>query len=275
MLPARLYKLPIALFLVGCLNPDTPHAVGEGDVLNAKAQTGPNQTAASEPRSSSEDASPTPQEPPCSSAGPECTCIDSDAEQICFPSFEGSAEPLSESVRQEMTGASWKEGCPVSLDELRLLHVTFWNFEGSQTTGELVMAATVADAILDVFRQLHDAQFPIERMERIDVYDADDVASMTANNTSGYNCRKIGRSQVWAEHALGTAIDLNPFQNPWIRNGIVDPPTATAYVDRTNVRTGMVVEGSPAIAAFRSAGWHWGGHWHSLKDYQHFSKGGR
>ena len=46
-----------------------------------------------------------------------------------------------------------------------------------------------------------------------------------------------------------------------------------SYVDRSNVRPGMV---TPAVvAAFRSIGWGWGGSWSgSTKDYMHFSFNG-
>jgi hypothetical protein len=49
--------------------------------------------------------------------------------------------------------------------------------------------------------------------------------------------------------------------------------TALSYLDRANLRRGMV---TPAvIAAFASVGWGWGGSWFgSTKDYMHFSANG-
>ena len=51
---------------------------------------------------------------------------------------------------------------------------------------------------------------------------------MAANNTSAFNCREVSRRPgVWSQHAFGTAIDINPVQNPYIlRNGTVLPPGA-------------------------------------------------
>ena len=65
---------------------------------------------------------------------------------------------------------------------------------------------------------LFAARFPIERIQLVDDFGADDAASMAANNTSAFNCRNIdGRPGVWSEHSYGWAIDINPVQNPWVR----------------------------------------------------------
>jgi hypothetical protein len=37
----------------------------------------------------------------------------------------------------------------------------------------------------------------------------------------------------------------------------------------------MAVEGGAAVAAFDRVGWGWGGRWSGIRDYQHFSAGGR
>ncbi len=56
---------------------------------------------------------------------------------------------------------------------------------------------------------------------------------------------------------------------------MVLPELASAYLDRVDVRPGMITPDGPVVAAFRSIGWEWGGEWSSLKDYQHFSANGR
>ena len=38
---------------------------------------------------------------------------------------------------------------------------------------------------------------------------------------------------------------------------------------------GVIVANDTVYKAFAKVGWSWGGHWKSLKDYQHFSKSGR
>jgi hypothetical protein len=37
---------------------------------------------------------------------------------------------------------------------------------------------------------------------------------------------------------------------------------------------GLITAGSPAVRAFRAAGWEWGGDWTSPRDYQHLSAAG-
>ena len=152
-------------------------------------------------------------------------------------------------------------------------HVTF---DGDVATGELIVAAEVAEQIGDVFRQLFEAEYPIQRMQLVDNYGGDDLASMQANNTSAFNCREVaGKPGVWSNHALGLALDLNPLMNPYVSGSFVDPPEGADYVDRSDVRLGMVVAGDPAVQAFLAMGWRWGGNWTGLKDYQHFSHNGR
>jgi hypothetical protein len=37
----------------------------------------------------------------------------------------------------------------------------------------------------------------------------------------------------------------------------------------------MIYPGDIVVRAFSAVGWGWGGYWHSLKDWQHFSANGR
>jgi len=212
---------------------------------------------------------------PCGAPGPGCTCIEEPEGQVCFEAYAYAIEPLSPELREEMTGVSWREGCPIHLDDLRHLTMSHWTFDGERQQGELIVSATVAEAVAGVFHAIHDARFPIARMERVSRYDASDAKSMAANNTSAFNCRFVGGTKTWSQHAYGTAIDINPIQNPWVKGTRVDPSEGAPYIDRTMPQPGMVVEGDAVVRAFDSAGWYWGGRWNSVKDYQHFSENGR
>lgn len=163
------------------------------------------------------------------------------------------------------------------MEDLRLLTVAFWGFDGKPHTGELVVHHQHAGSVLSAFRRLFELRFPIERMQPVDVFGGDDDASMAANNTSGFNCRRSQAGNgAWSEHAYGRALDINPVQNPYIpRSGPIQPPAGEGYADRSQLRPGMIVPGDEVVAAFRSIGWEWGGHWTSSKDYQHFSSTGR
>ena len=166
-------------------------------------------------------------------------------------------------------------GCPVAPADLRKLELSYWGFDDQPHTGALVVAATEADAMIGVFRRLYDRRFPIRRMEPIDVYGGSDNASMAADNTSGFNCRRAVASgpPQWSAHAFGKAIDVNPVENPYLLEGDVLPPAGAPFVDRANVRPGMAVRGGELVAAFAAAGWSWGGGW-ANPDYQHFSATG-
>ncbi|NNC91732.1 MAG: M15 family metallopeptidase [Acidimicrobiia bacterium] len=193
------------------------------------------------------------------------------AERPLAISFSSEVAPVS----AERVPYSWRPGCPVPLEDLRLLSVTYWGFDDRAHQGELVVHADVADDIVTVMRSLYSEQFPIERMELVDGFDGDDDASMAANNTSAFNCREVSRRPgVWSQHAFGTAIDINPVQNPYIlRHGTVLPPGAVT--ERTGALPGLIGPDSVVVEAFAAIGWGWGGDWTGVLDYQHFSASGR
>ena len=182
--------------------------------------------------------------------------------------------PIEGPVRDRVVGTSWREGCPLGLDEIRYLTVSYIDFDGVAQEGELIVAEAVASDVVEIFRVLFDAEFPIERMQLVADYEADDLASMLANNTSGFNCRFVEGTSRWSEHAFGQAIDVNPLINPWVRGSTISPNEGAVFADRSIEHAGGLYEGSAAVAAFESAGWVWGGSWESSKDYQHFSTSG-
>jgi hypothetical protein len=47
---------------------------------------------------------------------------------------------------------------------------------------------------------------------------------MLADNTSAFNCRLVPGTGAWAQHAYGLAVDINPLENPEIRNGQAGQP---------------------------------------------------
>lgn len=188
--------------------------------------------------------------------------------------FASSIGPITPELRARM-GESWSPACPVDLSDLRYVTVAFRGFDGLAHTGELVLAEDVAEDVVGVFRQLFDAGFPIEEMRLVTTEDHHAPKTGDGNSTAAYNCRVIRGGRSWSEHALGTAVDINPFHNPMYKRGTVTPEKATAYVDRTNVRPGMVVDPGVAVRAFAAIGWKWGGHWSSHQDWMHFSATGR
>lgn len=187
-------------------------------------------------------------------------------------SFAVTIEPVPAEV---VARSTWTADCPVALDELRYLTVSHWGFDGEPHTGEIIVNAGHADAIAQVFETLFDSRFPIEEMRVIRADELDLPPTGDGNVTTSFVCRPAVGSTSWSAHASGLAIDINPFHNPYVRNDLVLPELASAYVDRDDLRPGMIHEGDPVVTAFDSIGWGWGGRWSSLLDWMHFSATGR
>ena len=188
------------------------------------------------------------------------------------PRFTASISP----VRWADVRYSWRPGCPVGPRDLRVVRVSHWGFDRGSHVGRLVVNRRVTAAVVRVFRRLYAARFPIRRVVPVSAYRGSDDASMAADNTSGFNCRRVGGSTgSWSMHAYGEAIDVNPVENPYVVGGRIAPPAGRRYVDRRVYRPGMAVERGALVKAFDAVGWKWGGRWTSSRDYQHFSRTGR
>ena len=146
---------------------------------------------------------------------------------------------LSLELRERMRGVSWHADLPSpSFDELRVLRIPYRDFSGDEQLGELITVKALAAEVVDIFAGLFAIDF-----------------------------RNTNRISL---HALGRAIDINPIQNPVIRDGIVRPDAGKPYCDRSRQEPGMFSGTCDATKVFLSAGWKWGGNWDNPKDYHHF-----
>ena len=134
-----------------------------------------------------------------------------------IPQFSGRVEP----VRWDDLRHSYREGCPVAPAQLRTVVVSHWGFDGRPATGRIVVARDAAADVVTVFRTLWQARFPIRRLRPVSEYRGSDDASMAADNTSGFNCRFVGGTRRWSQHAYGEAIDVNPVENPYVQGARV------------------------------------------------------
>jgi len=190
------------------------------------------------------------------------------------PGYEAAVSAITPELASRMA-RSWRAGCPVPLEDLRYVTLTHWDMAGAAVTGELVVHADVADGLVEVFRTLFDAAYPIASMRLVDDFGADDTASMNADNTSAFNCRAITGGTGWSEHAYGRAIDVNPVENPYVVVGSYVAPRAGYAFDERPDAPGVIHDGDVVVRAFATQGWLWGGHWDDPIDYQHFSTTGR
>ncbi len=187
------------------------------------------------------------------------------------------ATAIPDSVWTRMRGKTYHQNAYIQRSDLRYLRLHYVDFEGEERVGEMVCNRAIAADLLDIFRQLYEARYPIERIQLPDDFDADDERQMRANNTSCFCFRVIKGSTKLSAHAQGLAVDLNPLYNPCVktrRDGtlFIQPSTAAPYVDRSRRFAHKIDRQDLAYRLFIQHGFSWGGAWRSSKDYQHFEK---
>lgn len=186
-------------------------------------------------------------------------------------------DTISDAVFQRMQGKSFKRDCTVKRSELRYLRLSHYDAEGKEHIGELVCNKMIASDLKEIFQELYKHHYPIQRMQLVDDYDADDEQSMRANNTSCFNFRRIAGSTKLSKHSQGLAIDINPLYNPYVKrqaNGtlIVQPANATCYADRRKAIPYKIERDDLCYRLFIKHGFKWGGAWTRQQDYQHFER---
>ena len=177
-------------------------------------------------------------------------------------------------IFERIKGKSYKDNCTVPLSDLRYLHVLHVGFDGQSHDGEIICNKYIADDLLEIFEELYEAKYPIEKIKLVDEYNADDEASMADNNSSSFNFRFISYTTKISKHGYGLAIDINTLYNPYVKtvNGklSIEPANAADYVDRSKDFDYKIDEEDLAYKLFIAHGFEWGGSWKNSKDYQHF-----
>jgi len=186
---------------------------------------------------------------------------------------------LTEEIKMRITGISYpdtEEPLQITYDDLAYVHVLHYDFDGEVQHGELICNKAIAQDLVDIFRQLYDSQYPIEKICLIDAYDGDDETSMMDNNTSCFNYRTVSGSSKLSKHSYGLAVDINPLYNPYVktRNGktLVSPENGIPYADRSEDFLYKIDTEDLCYQLFIQHGFSWGGAWKNSKDYQHFEK---
>ena len=208
-------------------------------------------------------------------------------EQACFTTLEQgtmtkdlaglvdegfTAEELPNEVIERIKGVSYKENPHVKLGDLAYLRVRYYDFEHKVQSGELIVARKLAQEVLDIFYELFEGGYEIEKIRLVDEYDADDERSMADNNSSAFNYRVVAGTNTISAHSYGRAIDINPLINPYIVGNKVMPANAAEYADRDKDFDHKIDRTDLCYCIFRRHGWKWGGDWNNSKDYQHFYK---
>ena len=197
---------------------------------------------------------------------------------LCTQAFADTQDFYTSKITDEIfariKGKSFKDNCPLSLDDLRYLHVLHKDLDGNIHEGEMICNAYIADDVLEILRKLFEADYPIERIRLVDEYDADDEMSMRDNNSSSFNFRFISHTTKISKHGLGLEVDINTRYNPYVKvvdgKNILEPANAADYVDRTRNFPYKIDTDDLCYKLFIEKGFEWGGNWQSVKDYQHF-----
>lgn len=186
-------------------------------------------------------------------------------------------QKLPKHIKKKITGVSYKKNKYIKYKDLRYVKVRYYDFSGNVQNGELIVNKKIAKKTVRIFYELYQIKYPIERIQLVDDYGADDEKSMSANNTSSFNYRTVAGTSRLSKHAMGLAIDINPRINPYInRKGILTPANGKVYRCRDKSKcTGkyaryMIKRNSNITKIFKKYGFSWGGDWKYSKDYQHF-----
>lgn len=186
--------------------------------------------------------------------------------------------PLSPSYQRQLEQKGlWKPSCPVTLERLRDVTVSYFDFKGKRhDNGHIIVLDVAAPSTLAIFKSLYRQRFPIHKIRPSSDYDGDDMRSMNDNNTSAFNCRPVtGKPNVVSIHSYGLSFDVNPLNNPYIRfatdgsgKAQVLPYQSIEYVNRYVKRTGMI---ELVVKYFERNGFFvWYGKHINPIDYQHF-----
>ncbi len=195
------------------------------------------------------------------------------------PPAEPEADPIIGPVPPEqwdaMVAAGMvRPGCPVTeRGDLRRLDIGYIDFDGQPQRGHLVVNRDTAETTARIFTALFEAKFPIASMQGVENYGGDTRASLDANNTSAYNCRRpdqINAPFLESPHANGRAVDINPLQNPWKDLRCTCWVPSKQYAERTP-GPGKILGGDAVVRLFEAEGWIWQNI--RVADYMHFDTG--
>ncbi len=189
--------------------------------------------------------------------------------------FEGSISPITNQIFEQMS-YSWNDQNPVPINDLRCVSISHWGFDEQIHHGSLIIHEKVAEEVIEIFKEIFNNQFPIEKMMFVDLYEGSDELSAQDNNSYSFCSRSItGMTGVFSKHSYGLAIDINPLYNPYFRGELLVPKTSAQYLDRENKVKGMIDPDTTCYQAFIKRGWKWGGDWKESRgyvDYHHFEK---
>jgi len=178
------------------------------------------------------------------------------------------------------------KNCPREiLDSQVSVSVKYLDFNGEEKSGYIEIHKDLKSDIEKIFDLMYREKFPVEKVKPVSEYNWSDDDSCDDNNTSAFNYRTIGGTDKLSKHATGCAIDINPYQNHFIKYDVVKDQDNNILEVKEIFRApntdydlnikGTILPDSNLVKLFKDLGWEWGGDWTPESgriDYQHFEK---
>lgn len=155
------------------------------------------------------------------------------------------------------------------INDLTLVNVEYYSTDNKLHRGQLVVNKSVASDVKEIFELIKSIKFPVNKCIPMVKYKWSDSASMKDNNSSSFCYRTIAGTNRISKHAMGKAVDINPFFNPVIYEDGKISPKGAKYNPK---KPGTFSSDHPIVKKFIELGWRWGGNFQSFKDYHHFDK---
>lgn len=114
-----------------------------------------------------------------------------------------TSQKIPNEIYEKMLGNSipTEHKSKVDLDTLSYLQISYFGFDGKTHIGEMIVNSKLSNEVIEIFKELYNIQYPIEKIRLIDEYGANDELSMSDNNTSCFCYRVISGTSSMSNHS--------------------------------------------------------------------------
>ena len=194
----------------------------------------------------------------------------------------GKKEDIPEAVKKKIIGNTVPEDKQEVLNDMAYLTIPYVNFDDVVKEGHMIVNKNIADDVLNLFQDLYNIKYPIEKMEIIDSYKKSDesdkdVEYQAIDDNNTYSFCYLSED----ENSTGNIITINPQINPKLINGDPGHNNAIKYSNREEEKMrhwrqeekdACIEKGSEAYEIFTKYGFVWGGENSENPNYMDFKK---